>query len=141
MFMKKILLILFLQFAFLPKAFCAKHFYREAIYQHAWCQANSGIEEYKNKDCTRVDCLTDTHAVEFDFASKWAESIGQALHYKRMTGKRAKVVLIIENPSKECIYFHRTKALGDIYDFDVEYITPQIMLNLSKQCPKKKTQN
>lgn len=32
--------------------------------------------EYKNHDKTRVDCLTETHAVEFDFAKKWAESSG-----------------------------------------------------------------
>ena len=25
--------------------------------------------EYKNPDKTRVDCLTETHAVEFDFAN------------------------------------------------------------------------
>ena len=45
------------------------------------------------------------HAIEFDFAEKWAESIGQALHYSFMTGKRAKVVLILENPEKQMCYF------------------------------------
>ena len=60
----------------------AYHAHSESSYQHAWCSAHKGIEEYENKDKTRVDCLTSCHAVEFDFANKWAESIGQALHYQ-----------------------------------------------------------
>ena len=53
-----------------------KHYHNESSYQHAWCSEHNDIEEYENNDRTRVDCLTDTHAVEFDFANKWAESIG-----------------------------------------------------------------
>ena len=67
-----------------------KHYHSESSYQHAWCKKHCGIEEYENSDLTRVDCLTKTHAVEFDFANKWAESIGQALHYQYMTGKKSK---------------------------------------------------
>ena len=72
------------------------HKHSEAAYQEVWCKAHNGIMEYKNRDYTRVDCLTKDNAVEFDFAKKWAESVGQALHYQLMTGKRAKVVLILE---------------------------------------------
>ena len=68
-----------------------KRKYKESVYQNAWCSANSGVTEFENKDFTRVDCLTDTHAVEFDFANKWAEGIGQALHYQKMTNKTGKV--------------------------------------------------
>lgn len=77
-----------------------KHKHSEASYQHAWCSMHQGIEEFENKDKTRVDCLTATHAVEFDFANKWAESIGQALHYQKMTGKKAKVGV-----GRESVYF------------------------------------
>ncbi len=84
------------------------------------------MQEFVNSDFTRVDCLTARHAVEFDFANKWAESIGQALHYQLMTGKRAKVVLILEHPKKQMVYFERVKKLAEIYDFDVEYVTPEI---------------
>ena len=84
------------------------------------------MQEFVNSDFTRVDCLTARHAVEFDFANKWAESIGQALHYQLMTGKRAKVVLILERPEKQMVYFERVKKLAEIYDFDVEYVTPEI---------------
>ena len=104
-----------------------KHQHREAEYQQAWCSMNDGIEEYENADYTRVDCLTPTHAVEFDFWHKWAESIGQALHYGYMTGKKPKVVLILENPKRQMCYYYRVKKLAKKYKFDVEYITPEIL--------------
>jgi len=47
-------------------------------------------------DGTRCDCLTDTHAIEFDFGSNWGESIGQSMYYSLQTGKKAGVVLIQE---------------------------------------------
>ena len=131
--MKIIILIIFI-ILFLPlTAYSSgsyenvKHNHYESSYQHAWCKANNGVEEYENSDFTRVDCLTDTNAVEFDFANKWAESIGQALHYQKMTGKKGKVVLILENPQKEMVYFNRVKDLGELYKFDVEYVTPEIL--------------
>lgn len=102
----------------------AKHIHSERDYQTHWCKAHNGIIEYRNKDFTRIDCLTAENAVEFDFAQKWAESIGQALHYELMTGKKAKVVLILENPKQEMIYYLRIKNLSKKYSFDVEYMTP-----------------
>ncbi len=110
------------------------HKHNESSYQHAWCSEYNGIEEYENSDKTRVDCLTDTHAIEFDFANKWAESIGQALHYSFMTGKRAKVVLILENPEKQMCYFERVQNLGKIHNFDVEYVTPEILNIVDEKC-------
>jgi len=105
----------------------SKHLYKEAVYQHAWCSAHNGTEEYKNDDFTRVDCLTDTHAVEFDFANKWAESVGQAEYYAYKTGKKGMVVLILENPKKELIYYNRVKELGRLHNFDTEYVTPKLI--------------
>ena len=69
------------------------HQHNEESYQQAWCSTHNGIMEYENSDFTRVDCLTKKHAVEFDFANKWHESIGQALHYGLMTGKKPMVML------------------------------------------------
>lgn len=113
------------------------HHHSESSYQHAWCSINNGIEEFENSDFTRVDCLTDTHAVEFDFADKWAESIGQALHYSYMTGKRPMVVLILENPEKQLCYFERVQNLGRIGNFDVEYVTPEILNIQDAKCQYK----
>ena len=91
-------------------------------------------EEFENNDKTRIDCLTQTHAIEFDFADKWAESIGQALHYSFMTGKRAKIILILDNPKKQIYYFERIQNLSKIHNFDVEYVTPEILNIIDNKC-------
>ena len=71
-----------------------------------------------------------------------------------MTGKKAMVVLILEEPEKEMVYYHRVKKLGKIHGFDVEYVTMDILnLDENGKCPymdckchkydykKKKTKN
>ena len=105
--MKKILFTILL--FFISSSVFAARQYNEAYYQEKWCK-DKGVTEYKLEDYTRVDCLTETHAIEFDFAKKWAEAIGQSLHYARMTGKQPGIVLIIEK-EKDFIYFNRIKPL------------------------------
>ena len=83
------------------------------MYQAHWCSANSGLTEYILDDKTRIDCLTATHAVEFDFASKWAESIGQSLYYGLKTQKTPGIVLIIENPEKDGKYVKRLEQVAN----------------------------
>ena len=73
----------------------------ESHYQRKWCEAQHGRTEVRLPDRTRVDCILDTHAVEVDFARKWAEAIGQSLHYSRMTGKRAGILLIMLSPKDQ----------------------------------------
>lgn len=53
-----------------------------------------GLKEVVLTDRTRADCLTETHAIEYEFARKWKNSIGQALHYALKTGRQAGIVLI-----------------------------------------------
>lgn len=77
----------------------ATHRHPEKFYQEKWCKENNGKTEYVLPDKTRCDCLTETHAVEFDFGEKWAEAIGQSLYYSLQTGKRAGIVLILEEES------------------------------------------
>lgn len=80
----------------LPAITSAGRKHPEKWYQERWCVENDGQVEVVLPDKTRCDCLTDTHAIEFDFGSKWAEAIGQSLYYSIQTGKRAGVVLILE---------------------------------------------
>ena len=70
----------------------------EAYYENEWCTPDFGRKEVILWDMTRVDCMTKDYAIEFDFAKKWAESIGQALYYSKLTGKAPAVVLILTNP-------------------------------------------
>lgn len=84
-----------------PQAQGKAHQHPEKYYQELWCEKHHGITEYRLPDGARVDCLTDDYAIEFDFAAKWAESIGQSLYYAEMTGKRPGVVLIMEQSGDE----------------------------------------
>jgi hypothetical protein len=45
----------------------AKREHPEKWYQQKWCEANKGQVEVVLPDGTRCDCVTDTHAIEFDF--------------------------------------------------------------------------
>jgi len=81
----------------MPSICSAAHLHKEKEYQDAWCGKAGGVMEYRLDDGTRVDCLTDKYAIEFDFAQKWAEGIGQALYYAERTGRQPGVVLIMEH--------------------------------------------
>lgn len=94
--MKKILCTAFIFFIFSLTA-SAKHEFKEKEYQKYWCDKRGGQIEYKLDDKTRIDCLTPTLAVEFDFAPKWHECIGQALYYGKKTKRIPACVLILEN--------------------------------------------
>lgn len=90
----------------------AKHQFRESEYQAYWCGRHNGIMEYKLPDKTRVDCLTDNLAVEFDFAKKWAECLGQAQFYGQMTRRQPACALIIEDPEHDAKYLKRLRYVA-----------------------------
>ena len=69
----------------------------EDFYVTQWCKTDFGRKEAVLWDLTRVDCLTKDYAIEFDFAKKWAESVGQSLYYAELTHKKPAVVLILNN--------------------------------------------
>jgi hypothetical protein len=105
--MKKILLLFIISLTILPAA--AKRLHSEAEYQAFWCDKRGGLKEYVLPDKTRVDCLLPNMAVEFDFANKWAECVGQAIYYGRMTGKQPACVLIMERGDKDIKYLKRLR--------------------------------
>ena len=69
----------------------------EAHYQKLAAKELKGEIEVVLRDKTRVDILTKEVAYEVDFARKWAEGIGQALHYSTMTERDAGLILIVES--------------------------------------------
>lgn len=101
------LILIFL--IFIPLTFAKQRIYAEKVYQMQWCKAHNGKLEHKLNDKARVDCLTDKFAVEFDFANKWVECIGQALYYGRATRKQPACVLIMENWEKDLKYLRRLR--------------------------------
>ena len=108
----------------------AKHIHKEKYYQRIFCSKFNGILEYTLRDKTRVDCLTSTMAVEVDFSTKWAESIGQSLYYSKMTHKRATVLLILENPQKDIKYLQRLKKVAKDTNIKVYTINRQGVIKL-----------
>ena len=83
----------------------------EAYYVNQWCTSNFGRKEAVLWDLTRVDCLAKDYAIEFDFAKKWAESVGQSLYYSKMTKKQPAVVLILQNIT-DYIYVNRIERMN-----------------------------
>lgn len=92
---------------------CSPVLAKEADYQKANCK---GKIEFVLPDKTRIDCLTDEYAIEYDFGHKWAEAIGQSLHYARLTRKKAGIVLIV----KDMKYYHRLMDNIRFYNLPIE---------------------
>ena len=87
---------LILLILFIPVYAHSQTIHPEKAYQKAWCAKNGGVTEHVVSGGSRVDCLTDTHAVEVDFARKWQEAIGQSLYYGEKTGRTPAILLIME---------------------------------------------
>lgn len=102
------------------EALAQKRLHPERWYQDKWCAAAGGKAEVRLPDGCKADCITDTHAIEFDFAQKWHEAIGQSLFYALQTGKRAGIVLILENPLKERKYWIMLNTVIEHYDLPVD---------------------
>ena len=117
---RKILIILIVLLIATPAL--AGHKHPEKWYQKFWCNNHNGRTEVVLPGRTRCDCLTDTNAIEFDFAKKWAESIGQALYYSACTGKRAGIVLILEH-FRDWQYWDRLNLTISYYDLPIDVWT------------------
>lgn len=91
---------------------------RESYYQQKFSVILKGETEVILEDRTRVDIVTSTHVIEVDFAEKWAESIGQSLHYQGMTGKRAGVLLVVEG-KKDDRFVERLMGVAAKHGIDV----------------------
>ncbi len=89
----------------------------EIDYQKAWCPNKPGTtirDIQSGKVIGYVDCLTKTHAYEFDYAKKYHEAIGQSLWYAMNTGRIPGIVLIVEKDS-DMKYVKRLRLLANHY--------------------------
>ena len=84
----------------------------ESYYINQWCTSDFGRKEVVLWDMSRVDCLAKDYAIEFDFANKWAESIGKSLYYAKLTNKEAAIVLILNSPA-DYSYVKRAERLDN----------------------------
>lgn len=93
-------------------------FLSEKQYVEYFCP---GKVEYLLPNRSRVDCLTELHAIEFDKANKWYEAVGQALYYSSLTDKKPMVVLITKSES-DIKYIRRLTNTINYHELSIEVI-------------------
>gem|GEM_PF-594043 len=107
----------------------------ERYYQEKFAREIGGQVEVVMKDGTRCDILTATHAIEVDFAKKWAEAIGQSLNYGMQTGKKAGILLILEKPSDQK-HLNRTRDIISNLNLDITIYEMRTFEDLSQSSKK-----
>jgi len=70
-------------------------------------------------DNTRIDILTQNFAIEVDWVNKWAEAIGQSLHYSSVSYKKPGICLLCPDISNEFKYIYRCSIVAIKYDISV----------------------
>ena len=117
--MKKLLLLLILSIS----SFSSYAIENEAYYSEKFCNEMSGQSEYVLKDLSRVDCLTDTHAFEVDWAEgmKVYEAIGQSLYYSSETGKLPGILLLIRKENSEK-HIRKIREVIKAFDLPIELL-------------------
>ena len=91
----------------------------ERAYQEWFAKKVNGKLEVVMGDGTRCDVVTETHAIEVDFGYKWAEAIGQSLHYAFQSNKKAGIALILKT-KKDYRYLIRLKSVIKHYELPIE---------------------
>ncbi len=99
----------------------------EDYYNRQFCTQESGQAEYSLPDRSRVDCLTDTHAFEADWADglKVYESIGQSLYYAAETGKKPGILLLVRKHNSEK-HIRKVKRVIESWSLPVKLIVKDV---------------
>jgi hypothetical protein len=103
----------------IPATVLAKREHPEKWYQEQWCAAHEGRVEVTLPDGTRADCVTETHAIEFDFGNNWAEAVGQSAYYSLQTDKKPGIVLILET-MKDRKYWIRLNTTIEHFELPID---------------------
>jgi hypothetical protein len=74
---------------------------KESEFQKRFCAGM--LQEQILKSGARLDCLSGTHAIEVEFSKKWAEAIGQALHYAAETDLKPGIILVCKKDESICL--------------------------------------
>jgi hypothetical protein len=119
----KNILILVFTMAILP----ANAIENEDYYNRQFCTQESGQAEYRLPDRSRVDCLTDTHAYEADWADglKVYESIGQSLYYAAETGKNPGILLLVRKKNSDK-HIRKVKRVIENWSLPIKLIVQDV---------------
>lgn len=85
----------------LPEVFTTQRYGTETYWQDIIQKEIGGVKEYRLDDGTRVDLLFEDKACEIDWASKWAEGIGQSIYYGLKTDRPPLVILLAKKDGWE----------------------------------------
>ena len=96
---------------------------KEKYYSEMYCEELSGKVNYILADKSKVDCLTDTHAYEVDWADgmKVYEAIGQSLYYASQTNKKPGIILLIRKNNSEK-HIRKVKEVINFFELDINLI-------------------
>lgn len=102
------------------------------------CICKQGRQEVATQAGTFVDCLTGRFAIEVDPSERWAEALGQALHYALESKRAAKVVLYcdsLQDDDARC-YRHALRLEATIRGYNLP-VTVELhdAASLVKICP------
>jgi len=111
--MKKILIVIVLLLASLV----SYSQQLERYYRNGFATIMKGQQEVRLPNRRVVDIVTDTFAIEVEFANKWTQSIGQSLDYAKTLNKKAGILIIIEGIKTD-------KYVTELMDFIVFYHLP-----------------
>jgi hypothetical protein len=120
----KNILILVFTMAILP----ANAIENEDYYNRQFCTQESGQAEYSLPDRSRVDCLTDTHAYEADWADglKVYESIGQSLYYAAETGKKPGILLLVRKKNSDK-HIRKVRRVIENWSLPIKLVIQDVM--------------
>ena len=124
--MKKLFLSLLLSIVFINSSYAIEN---EAFYSDKFCSEMLGQSEHILKDLSRVDCLTDTHAYEFDWADgmKVYEAIGQSLYYASETGKEPGIYLLVRKNNSEK-HIRKVQRVIEAFNLPIKLIIKDIRI-------------
>ena len=89
------------------------------MYAKRAAEKSNGFPEFLMPNGTICDVLTLRHALEFEFALKWSEAIGLALHNDLQAGRLAEILPILTEPEKKR-YLVQLNQLIDHYELLIE---------------------
>ena len=100
----------------------------EKYYSEMYCKELSGKVNYNLADKSKVDCLTDTHAYEVDWADgmKVYEAIGQSLYYASQTNKKPGIILLIRKNNSEK-HIRKVKEVINFFELDINLIIKDLI--------------
>ena len=103
---------------------------KEKYYSEKFCEEMAGQADYTLQDKSRVDCLTETHAFEVDWADgmKVYEAIGQSLYYASQTDKKPGILLLIRKDNSEK-HIRKIKEVIRYFDLGIELILKDVTSN------------